>query len=153
MFGFTQRFSKWGAVHIFRHPKQAMLVGWWLVEKATERMRRDTFCVRRISLSGRFFPKGGWSGSRSITASQDTRAFLQVYMELWAELLLRRPRVIGSLSVHLGEAIPLEQRSGGCCHIKLLVLQSSRMLVCSDNACCCSPSVEGFHSVIAGGQG
>ena len=34
----------------YRHPSQAELVGRWLIEKATERMRRDDFCARRVSL-------------------------------------------------------------------------------------------------------
>ena len=96
----------------YRHPDKAMLVGRWLVEKATERMRRDGFCARRFALSARFYPNGGWAGSRSVAATQDTRAFLNIYMRLWAELKSRRPALIGSLSVHLGDVIPLDQRSG-----------------------------------------
>ena len=96
----------------YRHPDKAMLVGRWLVEKAAERMRRAGFCARRFALSARFYPKGGWAGSRTLAATQDTRAFLRIYMGLWAELKSRRPMLIGSLSVHLGDVLPLDQRSG-----------------------------------------
>jgi len=96
----------------YRSPKQAVLVGRWLVEKATERMRRDGYCARRFSLHARFHPHGGWAGSKTITPSQDTRAFLGIYETLWHDLLRSTPRTIGSLSVQLSPVIPLSQRSG-----------------------------------------
>lgn len=52
----------------YRRPDQAVLVGRWLVEKATERMRRDDYCARRFSLHARFFPRGGWAGSRTLSS-------------------------------------------------------------------------------------
>ncbi len=96
----------------YRVPEQALLVGRWLVEKAAERMRRDTYCARRFSLQARFLPVGGWSGSQTFTHSQDTRLFLAVYDRLWRTLLTKRPRIIGSVSVHLGDVLPLSERSG-----------------------------------------
>ena len=96
----------------FRAPDQAELVGRWLVEKAAERMRRDAFCAPRFSLHARFLPRGGWAGSKTTMATQDTRVFLGIYEALWAEMLTRRPQIIGSLSVHLGNVLPLSQRSG-----------------------------------------
>jgi len=96
----------------YRPPEQAVLVGRWLVEKAVERMRRNEYCARRISIHARFLPRGGWAGSKTLTPSQDTRVFLDIYKTLWRKLLLRSPRIIGSLSIQLGDIIPLSQRSG-----------------------------------------
>jgi DNA polymerase-4 len=96
----------------FRRPDKAQLVGRWLIEKATERLRRDGFCARRFALHARFLPHGGWAGSKTLMHSQDTRAFLGIYEALWHDLMQRHPRIIGSLSVHLGNVIPLSQRSG-----------------------------------------
>ncbi len=96
----------------YRPPEKALLVGRWLTEKSAERMRRDAYCARRFSLRAQFLPKGGWSGSRTVTATQDTRAILAIYMLLFAEMMAQRPRVIGSISVHLGNVLPLHLRSG-----------------------------------------
>ncbi len=96
----------------YRRPREALLVGRWLVEKAAERMRRDGYCVRRFSLQVRFMPDGGWAGSQSLSASQDTRAMLDIYGKLWAQMMRTRPRKIGSVSVHLGRVLLLSQRSG-----------------------------------------
>ncbi len=96
----------------YRAPRQAVLVGRWLIEKAAERMRRDDYCAQRFSLHVRFMPYGGWAGSQSLSASQDTRALLGVYSKLWAKMMHRPPRKIASVSVHLGHVLLLSQRSG-----------------------------------------
>ena len=96
----------------YRHPQQAMLVGRWLVEKSAERLRRDEFCARRFGFSVRFLPEDGWSGHQTMTATQDTREFLTAYQTLWRRMLYKKPAFIGSISVHLGEVIPLASRSG-----------------------------------------
>jgi DNA polymerase-4 len=96
----------------YRAPQPAMLVGRWLVEKAAERMRRDGYCARRFSLHVRFMPHGGWAGSQSLSASQDTRALLAIYNRLWADMMRRPPRKVASVSVHLGRVLLLSQRSG-----------------------------------------
>ena len=97
----------------YRHPLKARLVGRWLVEKAAERMRRDGFCARRFTLSARFWPRGGWAGARSMTASQDTRLFLRLHEALWDELLAARPpRSVASVGVHLGRVLALSERPG-----------------------------------------
>lgn len=96
----------------YRKPDKAMLVGRWLTEKATERMRRDEYCARRFSLHVRFYPKGGWSGSKTLTASQDTRLLLGIYSDLWRNMMKRPPAVIGSVSVQMSNVLPISQRSG-----------------------------------------
>ncbi len=96
----------------YRTPDKALLVGRWLTEKSTERMRRDKFCARRFSLQARFLPQGGWSGSRTVSATQDTRMILGIYMALFAEMMKTQPRIIGSVSVNLTDVLPLAQRSG-----------------------------------------
>ena len=96
----------------YRYPVQAALVGRWLVERATERMRRDQFCARRFTLHAQFMQSGGWSQSRTLMHTQDTRAFLGVYETLWRDMMKLRPRSISSISVHLSDIIPLSERSG-----------------------------------------
>src|SRR5690606_7266598 len=56
-----------------RPPHKAELVGRWLVEKASERMRRDGYCARHFSLAVHFVERGRWGQGRKITATQDTR--------------------------------------------------------------------------------
>jgi DNA polymerase-4 len=96
----------------YRNPDQAVLVGRWLVEKAAQRLRRDGFCARRFSLHTRFLFKGGWSSQQTLTQSQDTREFLKAFETLWNLMLKKRPHQIRSIGVHLGDIIPLTQRSG-----------------------------------------
>ena len=96
----------------YRPPARAMLVGRWLTEKAAERMRRDAYCTRRFGLQVRFLPRGGWSGSQTLTASQDTQMLLGIYQGLWRKMMRSRPQMIGSLSIHMGNVQPLSQRSG-----------------------------------------
>ena len=96
----------------YRRPAKALLVGRWLTEKAAERMRRDEYCAQRFGLHVRFLPKGGWSGSKSLTASQDTRVLLSIYDDLWRRMMNGSPRVISSVSVHMGNVLPISQRSG-----------------------------------------
>ena len=74
--------------------------------------RSTEYCARRFSLHARFMPEGGWAGAQSVTATQDTRALLGIYSDLWERLMQKRPRLISSLSVQLGNIIPLSQRSG-----------------------------------------
>jgi DNA polymerase-4 len=96
----------------YRRPDQARLVGRWLTEKATERMRRDDFCAQRFTLHIRIMPKGGWAKSQSVNASQDTQIMLNIFENLWRQMMRNQPRIIGSVSVQLGDVLPLSQRSG-----------------------------------------
>ncbi len=96
----------------YRRPDQARLVGRWLTEKATERMRRDDFCAQRFTLHIRIMPKGGWAKSQSVNASQDTQIMLNIFENLWRKMLIIQPNVIGSVSVQLSDVLPLSQRSG-----------------------------------------
>ena len=96
----------------YRQPAAAMLVGRWLIEKATERMRRDGYCACRFSLFVRFPDRRGWSRSRTLGASQDTRQFLRIFDNLWQSVSLLRPHVILSVGVHLGDLMLLSDRSG-----------------------------------------
>lgn len=96
----------------YRRPDQARLVGRWLTEKATERMRRDDFCAQRFTLHIRIMPKGGWAKSQSLNASQDTQIMLSIFENLWRIMMVTQPRIIGSVSVQLSDVLPLSQRSG-----------------------------------------
>lgn len=96
----------------YRRPDQARLVGRWLTEKATERMRRDDFCAQRFTLHIRIMPKGGWAKSQSVNASQDTQIMLNIFENLWRKMMVTQPCLIGSVSVQLGDVLSLSQRSG-----------------------------------------
>ncbi|WP_312531043.1 hypothetical protein [Paracoccus sp. (in: a-proteobacteria)] len=56
----------------FRDPRQAYLVGRWLVEKATARLRRDGRVVARFTLSVSFLAGHTWARGVSCFATQDT---------------------------------------------------------------------------------
>ncbi len=97
----------------FRPPDKAWLVGRWLLEKSASRLRRDGFCTGKLSFSAQFVKRGGWSGSLTTTATQDTRHLMSLYNQLWRQFRARRTLgLIISISVHLGKVIPLSQRSG-----------------------------------------
>lgn len=76
----------------YRSPEQARLVGRWLVEKASTRLRRDGYCTRAIHLGVRFWKQGDGRKCK-ITATQDTREILAVYETLWAQMRLRQKTV------------------------------------------------------------
>jgi len=96
----------------YRQQPTARLVGRWLVEKAAERMRRDGYCARRFSLFVRFYDAHGWSRGQSMTASQDTRLFLNIFDDLWERMSRYRRGYCASVSVHLGDVIRLTDRPG-----------------------------------------
>lgn len=97
----------------FRDPERARLVGRWLVEKATERMRWYGYCAGQFALQCRIVPLGQWTRFRRFGPSQSTRDMLAHYEVLWQKMLARvTPRPILSVGVHLGNLLPLSQRSG-----------------------------------------
>ena len=96
----------------YRRPESAKLVGRWLLEKAAERMRRDGYCARQFSLHIRFPDHRGWWRNRTVSATQDTRLLLSIFDSLWLQMLLAHPVIILSVGVHLGNIIPLSERSG-----------------------------------------
>lgn len=91
---------------------KARLVGRWLVEKAAARLRRDAYCAGRFSLSAHFYDCDGWSGSKTTMHTQDTRQFLEIYDALWLRMAQRRFGPCSSVSIHLGDVLPLKERSG-----------------------------------------
>lgn len=96
----------------FRPPREAKLVGRWLLEKAVARMRRDGYCARRVSLFIRRSDGSGWSGKQSCSASQDTRLFLVIFETLWGRAQLTPNTSLLSVGVHLGDILALAERSG-----------------------------------------
>ncbi|WP_417548568.1 DNA polymerase Y family protein [Marinobacter segnicrescens] len=82
---------------------QAYLVGRWLVEKSTARMRRDGRVASRFTLTVNQIPNGTWSRTIKCEASQDTAYFLDLHRQLWIQFWRRvRARSAISISVHLG---------------------------------------------------
>ena len=96
---------------VHRPPHKAKLVGRWLVEKASERMRRDGYCARQFHLSLRL-TDGGRHAAKKITATRDTRFLLSLYEGLWRDILRRSNGDVLSISVHLGDLILLTERNG-----------------------------------------
>ena len=97
----------------FRDPRRAYLVGRWLVEKATARLRRDGRVAGRFSLSVSFMAGGAWSRNVSCFPTQDTAIFLRLHRDLWVRLWrTARPGAVISLGVHLGDVGLLHDRRG-----------------------------------------
>lgn len=97
----------------YRDPRRAYLVGRWLVEKATARLRCDGRVAARFSLHVSFLSGGTWTRSMSCFPTQDTAAFLRLHRALWADLWRRlRPGAIISLGVNLTEVGMLDDRRG-----------------------------------------
>lgn len=91
---------------------KARLVGRWLVEKAAARLRRDTFCAGRLSLFVRFYDAAPWSGSTTITPTQDTRQLMQLFDRNWHRMSAQRRSLCASISVQLRDLITLKDRPG-----------------------------------------
>lgn len=90
----------------------AYLVSRWLVEKSSQRLRRDGYVANQFSLHMRFEPKGRWHRSVKTSASQDTRLFLDINKQLWRQMYDRHhPYRITNIGVHLGNVSKLEHRS------------------------------------------
>ena len=94
-----------------RTPEAARLVGRQLVEKAVGRLRRDGWCARRFSLFLHFSGQRSWRARQTCSASQDTRLFLSIFEGLWATAPAGSPGGIVLVGVHLGNLIPLSERS------------------------------------------
>ena len=97
----------------YRDPRRAYLVGRWLVEKATARLRRDGRVAGRFSLSVSFMAGGAWSRNVSCFPTQDTAIFLRLHRALWVRLWrTARPGAVISIGVHLGDVGLLLDRRG-----------------------------------------
>lgn len=97
----------------FRRPDKARLVGRWLVEKATERLRHHGYCTREFGFQCRLPPTGQWTRFRRFGASQSTREMLEHYEVLWQRMSQRLPgHPVLSVSVQLGKLLPLSERPG-----------------------------------------
>lgn len=97
----------------FRAPRQAYLVGRWLVETACARLRQEGFVASRFSLSIGFMGGGRWIRGMSCAASQDTALFLRLHRALWRMLWrVGAPAKIATVGVHLGNVGLLTERAG-----------------------------------------
>lgn len=103
-----------------RRAETARLVGRWLIQKASRRMRRQGWLTRQLSLQVVLGwhqpeqPTWSWSGSRKLRPTADAFLLLEVYEALWATMLREARPIVQVLSVHtqLGDVLPLDQRSG-----------------------------------------
>ncbi len=97
-----------------RVPREAWLVGRWLLGKAAMRLRRDGRLCRRVTLTVQPLGVPRWAGAVRTHPTADTAHLLKLYRRLWQEMRRARPeaRRLLSLGVHLGEVIRLEERTG-----------------------------------------
>lgn len=97
----------------FRDPRRAYMVGRWLVEKATARLRRDGRVAGRFSLSVSMLAGPVWSRGVTCFSSQDTAFFLRLHRALWKALWRNgRPGKIIAVGVQLGDVSHLAERQG-----------------------------------------
>lgn len=97
----------------FRAPKEAYLVGRWLVEKATGRLRGDGRVASEFSLSMRFLDGSSWGRSIRCEASQATHDMLAHHKALWRLAWPSiRGRKLASISVNLSKVGMIEDRTG-----------------------------------------
>ncbi len=97
----------------FRAPREAYLVGRWLAEKASARLRRDGRVTSRVAVMVSLLPEGGWSRSIKCEPTQDTAYILRLHRDLWRAMWRQvRPWQIMSFSVHLGDVSLLADRPG-----------------------------------------
>jgi DNA polymerase-4 len=94
--------------------KNAYLVSRWLIEKSVARLRRDNYTASQFSLFLRIQnPKSRWGNSIKTYYSQDTAHFLDINRRLWRMMYSQKqPYLISSISVHLGNILPLNNRPG-----------------------------------------
>lgn len=98
----------------------ARLVGRWLIQKASRRMRRQGWVTCRLSLQVVLGwhqpdqPTWTWSGGRKLRPTADAFLLLEVYEDLWAKMLVEARPIVQVLSVHthLGDVLSLDKRSG-----------------------------------------
>ncbi|MFQ3360698.1 MAG: DNA polymerase Y family protein [Alphaproteobacteria bacterium] len=96
----------------YRSIKKAYLVGRWLIEKSSERLRKHKYCSGRLDIIVRTSSLGTWADSITFTPSQNTFFFLEQFANLWDKMIDSiRPLYIDSLGVHFSDIIFLKDRS------------------------------------------
>ena len=96
-----------------RSPNRAYLVGRWLLEKSTERIRKYNYCSSRLDIFIRLNDIGVWQDSITFSFSQDTLFFLKEFKGLWDKMILALdPKKVDFVGVRLSGLIYLQDRSG-----------------------------------------
>ena len=96
-----------------RSPNRAYLVGRWLLEKSTERIRKYNYCSSRLDVFIRLSDIGVWQDSITFSFSQDTLFFLKEFKGLWDKMILTLdPKKVDFVGVRLSGLIYLQDRSG-----------------------------------------
>jgi len=96
----------------YRSIKKAYLVGRWLIEKSSERLRRHKYCSGRLDIIIRIRDLGTWGDSITFASSQDTFFFLNQFSKLWNRMIDSiKPVYIDSLGVHFSDIVFLQDRS------------------------------------------
>jgi DNA polymerase-4 len=96
-----------------RSPSRAYLVGRWLIEKSSERIRKHNYCASRLDVFVRINSVGVWQDSVTFVFSQDTFFFLREFKKLWDKIdITLYPNRIDFVGVRLSGLIKLKDRSG-----------------------------------------
>ncbi len=95
----------------YRNPEMACRVGRWLTERAVIRMRRDGYCAGKFSIYIGQMDERPINRQKTLTPSQDTRVFMDLFDDLSAEFGKGR-RHATSIGVNLAKIIKLEDRTG-----------------------------------------
>ena len=94
-----------------RSPNRAYLVGRWLLEKSTERIRKYNYCSSRLDIFIRLNDIGVWQDSITFSFSQDTLFFLKEFKGLWDKMILALdPKKVDFVGVRLSGLIYLQDR-------------------------------------------
>lgn len=95
----------------YRPTEMACRVGRWLTERAVARMRRDGYCAGCFSIYIGRFDQRGFRARKTLTPSQDTRVFMDLFDRL-TEPFRRGRGAATSIGVNLTNIIKLEDRPG-----------------------------------------
>ena len=96
-----------------RSPRGAYLVGRWLIEKSSERIRKYNYCASRLDIFLRFDNFVSWQDSVTFLSSQDTFFLLKQFKKLWSGLnSFIYPQKIHFVGVRLSGLINLRDRPG-----------------------------------------
>lgn len=98
----------------YRPAPMATRVGRWLIERATARMRRDGYCAGRISIHFDLWNRRGHHWQQTLTPSQDTRDFLDIFDRLTAQFSQSRTQAC-SVGINLTNLVLLRERNGELC--------------------------------------
>ncbi|WP_039017780.1 hypothetical protein [Halocynthiibacter namhaensis] len=95
----------------YRSPEMAGRVGRWLTERAVSRMRRDGYCAGKFHLYISRFDQRAYQRSKTLTPSQDTRVFMNLFDRM-SDSFIRDRTHATSIGINLTKIVNLKDRPG-----------------------------------------